>query len=598
MNSFIGKIFNVFNKVKSVLNAEQKRYGILVAFLGLAGALLEVVGVSAILPLVQAFMDTKSLLEKGWIQPVIKTFNITASSKLIVILTGLVIVLFLVKNIFFIFLSWLRITYSCKISRELSASVMEAYMEKGYEFFTMTNTAELSRNISADTSGVETILSQLLKMFTDICTISLIVAYILVTDLQMAVTVIILAAVCIGLIYGVFRKKMKTAGDTFFYYHKLAGKYLLESLQGIKEVLAMSKQKYFIRYFNEANIKKNKASIKQTVGTEAPAYIIEAICVAGLLLVVSYKIITTGGSTSEFIPTLSAFTVGAFRILPSLGRISAEVNTIIYYMPSLNRVHDNLNNLSETTKYSENSSGEGKNFIKAFKREILIKDLSWAYGGSHNNIINNLNMSIKKGESVAFIGLSGAGKTTLADILLGLLHPQNGEITIDDMKITENTDLSGIMSYVPQSVYLLDESVRLNVAFGLKNEEIDDELVWAALEKAQIKDFVENLSEGINTLVGDRGIRFSGGQRQRIAIARALYNNPEIIIFDEATAALDGETESAVMNSIHSLKGEKTLIIVAHRMSTIKECDTIYEIKNGKAYKISFEEIMEREGSL
>lgn len=589
---------NELHKLFYILNKEQKLYGIFVFFCSLLGSVLEVFGVGIIMPMVQAFMDVDKLMQNKWALMMAASMGIKTSdtSKIVVMITAGVILVFLIKNLYFIFLSWVRIKYSCKVSRELSTRMMSNYMKRGYEFFLNHNTAELSRNIAGDVSGVDTIIYQLLRVLVDAFTIMMIVLYIMVTDWMIAIAMVVMALICLVIIYGFFRVQMREAGQHFNKYNGITSKYLLQALHGIKEILVMRKQEYFVRHYEEANREKQRGAIKQTVGAESPAYIIEGLCIAGLLSVVCIRLITNQQSAVDLIPALSAFAVGAFRILPSLGRISSALNTAIYYMPSLEHVYENLKriNNSEERENSINNTYAIKDI--SFNKEIKIENVSWRYQNGKKEVIQNLNLTIRRGTSVAFVGQSGAGKTTLADIILGLLPPQNGKILIDGNDISQMGDKLGhIMGYVPQTVYLTDDTIRNNVAFGREAIEIDDDKVWKALEKAQLKEFVEQLSNGLDTFVGDRGIRFSGGQRQRIAIARALYENPDIIIFDEATAALDNETELAVMESIRSLQGHKTLIIIAHRITTIKDCDVIYEIKDGKAYVRAYDELIKEE---
>ena len=589
---------NELHKLFYILNKEQKLYGILVFFCSLLGSVLEVFGVGIIMPMVQAFMDVDKLMQNKWALMMAASMGIKTSdtSKIVVMITVGVILVFLIKNLYFIFLSWVRIKYSCKVSRELSTRMMSNYMKRGYEFFLNHNTAELSRNIGGDVSGVDTTIYQLLRVLVDGFTIMMIVLYIMVTDWMIAIAMVVMALICLVIIYGFFRVQMREAGQHFNKYNGITSKYLLQALHGIKEILVMRKQEYFVRHYEEANREKQRGAIKQTVGAESPAYIIEGLCIAGLLSVVCIRLITNQQSAVDLIPALSAFAVGAFRILPSLGRISSALNTAIYYMPSLEHVYENLKriNNSEESDNSINNTYAIKDIT--FNKEIKIENVSWRYQNGKKEVIQNLNLTIRRGTSVAFVGQSGAGKTTLADIILGLLPPQKGEILIDGNDISQMGDKLGhIMGYVPQTVYLTDDTIRNNVAFGREGIEIDDDKVWKALEKAQLKAFVEQLGNGLDTFVGDRGIRFSGGQRQRIAIARALYENPDIIIFDEATAALDNETELAVMDSIRSLQGHKTLIIIAHRITTIKDCDVIYEIKDGKAYVRAYDELIKEE---
>lgn len=592
------KLKKELQKLLYILSKEQKLYGGIVFVCSLLGAFLEVLGVGIILPLVQAFMDPDKLMENKWIQLVLKSFGLEyiESSQLVILITVGVIILFLIKNLYFIFLSWIRIKFSCKVSRELSTKMMSTYMKRGYEFFLNHNTADLSRNIGADVSGVDTVIYQMLRVLVDSLTIFMIVAYIMLTDWVIALAMVIMALLCLLLIYGYFRVQMREAGRHFNKYNGITSKYLLQALHGIKEILVMHKQEFFIKHYEEANREKQKGAIKQTVGAESPAYIIEGVCVAGLLAVVCIRLVTNEQSAVELVPALSAFAMGAFRILPSLGRISSALNTAIYYMPSLNHVYENLQRINDYQEkdYKESETGAESDQI-ILKNGIDIENISWHYKNSDVYVIHNLNLTIKKGTSVAFVGQSGAGKTTLADIILGLLEPQEGKVLIDGNDIYHmGKQLGKIMGYVPQTVYLTDDTIRNNVAFGIEGSDIDDDKVWDALEQAQLKQFVKNLNQGLDTFVGDRGVRFSGGQRQRIAIARALYENPDIIIFDEATAALDNETELAVMESIHALQGYKTIIIIAHRLTTIKDCDEIYEISDGKARSRKYEELTSR----
>jgi len=592
------KLKKELQKLLYILSKEQKLYGGIVFVCSLLGAFLEVLGVGIILPLVQAFMDPDKLMENKWIQLVLKSFGLEyiESSQLVILITVGVIILFLIKNLYFIFLSWIRIKFSCKVSRELSTKMMSTYMKRGYEFFLNHNTADLSRNIGADVSGVDTVIYQMLRVLVDSLTIFMIVAYIMLTDWVIALAMVIMALLCLLLIYGYFRVQMREAGRHFNKYNGITSKYLLQALHGIKEILVMHKQEFFIKHYEEANREKQKGAIKQTVGAESPAYIIEGVCVAGLLAVVCIRLVTNEQSAVELVPALSAFAMGAFRILPSLGRISSALNTAIYYMPSLNHVYENLQRINDYQEkdYKESETGAESDRI-ILKNGIDIENISWHYKNSDVYVIHNLNLTIKKGTSVAFVGQSGAGKTTLADIILGLLEPQEGKVLIDGNDIYHmGKQLGKIMGYVPQTVYLTDDTIRNNVAFGIEGSDIDDDKVWDALEQAQLKQFVKNLNQGLDTFVGDRGVRFSGGQRQRIAIARALYENPDIIIFDEATAALDNETELAVMESIHALQGYKTIIIIAHRLTTIKDCDEIYEISDGKARSRKYEELTSR----
>ena len=324
--------------------------------------------------------------------------------------------------------------------------------------------------------------------------------------------------------------------------------------------------------------------------------IIESMCVAVLMGIICIRI-AMGADMTTFIPKLSVFAVAAFRLLPSVSRMSRYTNGIIFYNPFLQSAYENLKEIDQYDKdvrsgQSESEKEKNDNRYIPFNDEVRISHIDWKYSRSEKMILSDLSLSIHKGQAIGLVGASGAGKTTLADILLGLLKPKKGTVYVDGMDIFQYPkQWSKIIGYVPQSIFLSDDTIRNNVAFGHAPSEINDNDVWNALREAQLEEYIKSLPEGLDTQVGERGIKFSGGQRQRIAIARTLYNNPEIIVLDEATSALDNETEKAVMESIDALQGYKTLIIVAHRLTTIRHCDKIYEIANGKAIERTWDEI-------
>ena len=592
MRRKLENIIATTDKLMYVLSREQKYYGILVLILSFVGAILETLGVSLIIPLINSLLNLKDFINNKWISALIDMFHIEDMSNVILIVGGFTILIYLFKNLYFILLSWVRAKYACKVQRELSIRMMKTYMGKGYPFFLTVNTSELMRGVFSDTSGVYSFLNQLFKLIIEFLTVVLICIYILKTDWTLAISVIILMSICLLINIGYFKNRMEKSGEKYRKYGALVNQNAIQAFQGIKEVIVGKKQKYFVDNFEKACIEQHKASVAHTVGVESPTYIIEAICIAGLLGVIICRIVYGGEDANAMIPTLSAFAIGAFRILPGLGKISSSYNTMSFYIPNLIEMYKLMREAEENDDNIDELYSEISKEKIEFKNELSIENVSWKYREGQDNILNELSMTIKKGKSVAFVGHSGAGKTTLADIILGLLMPQNGQVLLDGKDIFGmGKNWGKVIGYVPQSVYLIDSSIRNNIAFGVEDKDIDDAKVWQALEQAQLKEFVEKLDMQLDTKVGERGVRFSGGQRQRVAIARALYSNPEILVLDEATAALDNETEKAVMDSIEALQGHKTLIIIAHRITTIKKCDEIYEILNGKAQKRTYEEL-------
>ena len=342
----------------------------------------------------------------------------------------------------------------------------------------------------------------------------------------------------------------------------------------------------FIPVFNEFMQKHGKEraiAFANNFLNVIPTNVYEIVCIGGLIGIVIIRLHMTEDITG-FITKLAIVAVAAFRLFPAVSRLTTNLNAIMYNRPRLDSMYDMLKTIENegTYHYSYENDEQKPDFV--FEKELKIDNITWKYPAGQSAVLKNLKMTIGKGQSIALIGPSGAGKTTLADVVLGLLKPQEGKILLDGEDVYENLPgWAKIIGYVPQAVYLTDDTIRNNVAFGIYEDQIDEDKVWKALEEAQLAEFVRGLEEGLDTMVGERGVRLSGGQRQRIAIARALYENPEILVLDEATSALDTETETAVMESIDSLHGTKTMIIVAHRLTTIRNCDAIYEIKDGVA---------------
>lgn len=589
----LASLKDVFDKLRYILNKRQKKLAAVVFVMTIAGAALETLGVSIIVPLVQSFLAADELLQNKFVKPIAEFLHITTAVQLIVWISVAVIITYILKNAYMVLLSYVRVKFASKVKRELSVKMMHSYMEREYAYFLGVNTEDVLRGIGYDVSGVHEVLIQMFRIMAESLTAFCICVYIFYTDTVMAVGVVAVMGISLSALILIFRKKMKKVGD---YYRKCTvevNKYLHESFQGIKDVLIFHKEDYFVKSYETSFSNQQRAEVMKTIATESPAYLIEAVCVTGLIMVVGAKVVF-GSDAASFVPQLAAFAIAAFRILPSIGKISAGFNQLIYACPALNAAYNNLRevvNFKKETRVQPQTYGNPEEKIN-FTKEIEIKNIFWQYPNADKIVIENLSLTIPKGKSVAFIGQSGAGKSTLADILLGLLVPREGDVLIDGVSIYQEMDSwKKTVGYVPQAVFLTDDTIRNNIAFGIEEKDIDDTKVQRAIEQAQLADTIAELPHGLDTILGERGIRFSGGQKQRVAIARALYNDPDILILDEATAALDNNTENAVMEAIDALHGYKTLVIIAHRLTTIRNCDEIYEIGDGKAVRRSKEEI-------
>lgn len=578
-------IQGIWDKLKYILTDRQKKTGMLVVVMIIIGSFLEMLGVSAILPFVEAILTPEEVINKWYIRPFLELFNVTDTGATIILIGIGIIFVYFIKNLYLYLSLIVQTIYRSKIQKNLSTKMLKTYMERPYEYFVNINTAEVIRGIGVDVTGVYNLMDNLFRFIGELFTALLISIFIIYTDAFMALCIIVIAGACFAVITLGLKKKTKYLGEQKQITDTARGNCAYQAIMGFKEIKVTQTTDYFVNAYDEAYEKQRNAEVKNEYIANIPEKLIEAMCVAVLIGVICVKI-AMGTDMTGFVPKLGAFAVAAFRLLPSVSRMTRYMNGIIFHNTFLQSVYKNLLEINEYKgEIKENAvSDEDGTKEKTFHEELVIENVDWQYAGAEKYVLKDLSLTVKRGEAVALIGASGAGKTTLADVILGLLKPEKGSVIVDGMDVFSNPkSWSRMIGYVPQSVFLSDDTIRNNVAFGHSPAEIKDEDVWRALEQAQLKSFVEGLPEGLDTQVGERGIKFSGGQRQRVAIARALYNNPDIIVLDEATSALDNETEKAVMEAIDALQGHKTLIIVAHRLTTIRNCDKIYEITDGKA---------------
>ena len=591
MKNDFRSIQDVWKKLMFILTAQQKRIGIVVLLMSVVGALFEMLGVSIIIPLIQALLNPEQLMNNRIIAYFTSLLSINDSEGMVVLVCVAVIIVYIIKNIYLTCLSWVRARYACKIMRELSTTVMKSYMERDYSFFIDTDTSTLLRDTFNDPEGVYYVIYNGFRIVAEGLTVLCICIFIIGTDAYMAVCMIALGLLCIFIMLFGFRGMMRENGILYRKYNADIYQQINQSYQGIKEIMVMGRQKFFTDRYEEAYKKKQKCYVDQIVASESPAFIIEAICVVGIIITIAIRVMNISDAV-DYVPKLASFALAAFRIMPSLGKISSAANVFIYNCPSLSAAYLCIQEVRKNHDSSFQNKHENRNENGSkFHSSIDIENIAYTYPNSQQEVLKNVTMNIRRGTSIGIIGSSGAGKSTLMDIILGLLHPQSGSVKVDGISIRDMADVWGKMiGYVPQTIYMTDDTIRNNIAFGLPEQEIDDSLVWNAIRSASLEKYVTELPERLDTIVGERGIHLSGGQRQRIAIARALYYDPPILVFDEATSALDNVTEQEIMAAVENLHGKKTIIIVAHRLSTIKNCDEIYEVHNGNVVKKRKEE--------
>lgn len=595
MGHELAKIKDLFRKLNFMLTRQQKQYGVIVFLCTIISAVLETLGVSVVLPVVEGLMDVESLRNKWYVQPFVEMFRITRPQVFVYIVCGEVVLVYLLKNIYFIFYTWIVKKYTYKVKRELGMRVMKSYLMRGYIFFVNNNSGKLMQGVNGDVAAVNTVISIIFNILTKVLMTAAIGVFIVIQEPFISLLLLVLAVFCVAFIQLAFKGSMSKYGALNRRASQDNVQACIEIIHGSKEILVTKKQDYFKQRYEDSLVRLNNSTIKIEMATTIPAYLIEMICIIGLILAVAIEV-GVRGISGALIGSLSVIAVSAFRILPAVGTITSQLNSFRSSMPAFNAAYRSVLEISRLEEEIQNRNQKSvaiqtQQKIK-FKDRIELKNVYYKYPNTENYVLRNINFTIKPKTSIGLIGSSGAGKSTLVDVLLGLLVPEQGTIEMDgiDIRILDEKWNHNV-GYVPQSVYLVDGDIRSNIAFGIPKDEIDDEQLWKVLEMAQLAEFVRGLPNQLDTIVGERGVKFSGGQRQRVAIARALYENPSILVLDEATAALDNDTEKALMEAIDMLQGEKTLIIVAHRLTTIRNCDLIYEIRDGQMFAKSKEEI-------
>ena len=571
---------NVLKKINFILSKKQKLELAWMIVLITIGSALELAGVSAVLPVMNSILSPDVLLSNKHCAHIYKMFKMTSSKQFVLFLIGVLIVVYIVKNAYLIFMYNRQYKFVYTNLHKLSDQMMDCYLHQTYLFHVSKTSSELLRNINVDAANFYGVIQSCIQLATELMVCFVLVVYLLIQDKTITFAILGLMAILIFGFMKIYKKSLMKLGQRSRHYYVAVNKWIQQGFGGIKEIKVLNKEDFFYDQFDKAYEGHADTEYKYHTLMSVPKPVIEVICICGMLGVVAIKM-SMGTDLTYFIPIMSIFVVAAFRMMPSFNRITEYMGNIMYQKASVDAVY---NDLKEIEKLNEHHEAKGSVESIPFKKAIRIEDVSFSYPNNDKIVLNHLNLDIKKNTSVAFIGQSGAGKTTLADIILGILEPIEGHVYLDDKDVFKNLDSwHSKIGYIPQNIYLLDDTIARNITFGIADKDINRDRLEYAVKRAQLKDMIDELKDGLDTEIGEGGIRLSGGQRQRIGIARALYNEPEILILDEATSALDNDTEKAVMEAIDSLHGEMTLIIIAHRLSTIKNCDYIYEVKDGKA---------------
>ncbi len=561
----------IFQQVWRILSRQERRGLGWIFVLMIVGSVLETLSLGLVVPVVGL------LTRPNYIQNfprINELLGYPTEHQFVIGMMFALVVVYIAKSFFLILSAWVQRGYSASVTTRIGRQLFRSYLYQPYAFHLQRNSAVLIRNSQNSGLVMTGIIDPILVISSDILvTGGLFVLLIKLEPIGSIATISIF-----GLTSWIFRKftnsRIKTWGEIQNFHKRMLLQHLQQGFGGVKDVKILGTEEYFASQYGENLLKNSEVVRRFSIAQTLPRFGLEILTIIGLAVLVSTMVLLDS-ELPEILPVLGLFGAAAFRLLPAVNRLISNFQIINVSRPQVNEVFEDLDLPDQLNHKNSDRS--------TLTSAISIVDISFSYAESLKNVVSGVSVKIGRGEAVGLIGSSGSGKSTLVDILLGLLEPKSGKVLVDGSDIHD--DLRGWqdqIGYVPQSIFLTDDTLRRNVAFGLPKDKIDDDAVRSAIRSAQLEEFVASLPDGMETVVGERGVRLSGGQRQRIGIARALYNNPDVLVLDEATSSLDTETEHGVMQAVQALQGDKTVIIVAHRLSTVEYCDRLYRLENAQ----------------
>lgn len=574
----------ILKKINILMDGRQKRQMVGLFCMMAVSAFLETGAVMMVMAVVEMIIDPDTLAQGGTYQKVCEILHLNGTVEFSVLAILFLIFLYIAKNSFQFFLQKSLYHFVYTNQFHTAASLMKNFVKRDYEYYLNAETSVIQRSITADVSNMYALIQSVLQIASESIVALFLVVALAMQDPVMTVVIAVLLVVTLVVIKNIIKPIMNRTGKENQDYGASMFAWIAETIQGIKDIKVAGKEQYFINEYCKVGEGYVKAMERFSLFNNTPKLLIETVCIAGLLGYI-LVLIVSGADVSGMISLFAAFGIAAMRLLPAASRINNQLTSMAFNEPFFFNVSDNL--VEETNEQNTDISYAvvAKEKLPV-TRAVALEDITYHYPNSDKLIFDHASVTFPIGQSIGVVGASGAGKTTIIDIVLGLLNLQGGRVLADDVDIqTHYREWLANVGYIPQMIFLLDADIRKNVAFGVPEEEIDDEKLWYALREAQLDEFIKTLPDGVYTGIGERGIRLSGGQRQRIGIARALYNDPEVLILDEATSALDNDTEAAIMDSINRLHGKKTLLIIAHRLQTIEKCDIVYRVENGAIVK-------------
>lgn len=572
---YFKKKLNVANIIWSMLTPGEQRSALVLLALMVIGMVLETLGIGLVIPALALLTQDDIALRYPAFQPVLYVLGNPSQQTLVIGGMLLLVAVSLIKALFLAFLAWWQMRFAFGVQAQLSQRLFAVYLRQPYTFHLQRNSAQLIRNVINEVSMItgNAILPVMMLLTEGLVLIGLCVLLLAVEPQGALIVVSVLGAAAWGF-HRFTHSSIEHWGKARQYHEGLRLQHLQQGLGGAKDVKMFGREADFLQQYRIHNDQSAHVAQMQSTLQQLPRLWLELLAVSGLAILV-ISMLAQNRSLEAVLPTLGLFAAAAFRLMPSVSRILGAVQALRYGMSMIDVLHAELNLKIPATTGKQKPSAP-------FHSNMELSHVSYTYPAAASAALKDISLLIKRGESIGFIGVSGAGKSTLVDIILGLLTPNQGEVRVDGTDIQQNLrNWQDQIGYVPQSIFLTDDTLRRNVAFGLPDEQIDDAAIKRAIQAAQLEDFVSNLPDGLMTMVGERGIRLSGGQRQRIGIARALYHDPAVLLLDEATSSLDTATELGVMQAVKALQGTKTILIVAHRLSTVEHCDRLYRMEKG-----------------
>jgi ABC-type multidrug transport system fused ATPase/permease subunit len=564
--------FETIRKAWAVYPKQSKRRVPFVMLLGILGTAVEAFGIGLVIPVMTTMSKASPGNSGSVLQPLFNFFGIQSVGTMVGVAVLSIVVAFMVKNAYQLFYSWYVSKFSNFSSQQLSSMLFRSFLRRPYTFHLQRNSSELLNTVQQEvnmTLGIVTSTTGLLK---EILLGGSVAVLMFITEPVAAASTLVILIFGSILYTKVTKPRIAYFGQQRQKIQAPLMRYLLQGFGGVKDIQVLGRSEDFASQYEKQNVVVQEAGLRYGIVKQIGPMWTELLAMSGLTVVV-WVMVWQGRAPDRIIPLLGLFVIATWRFVPSINNVISLINGLAYSKPAVESLYNEFEYIKKQNEIVKTQA--------VFTDKIEMRNLTFSYANTLAPSLRDVNIVVRKGETVGFIGPSGAGKSTLVDVILGLLPPSSGELLVDGINMHEqNIEWQSTIGYVAQAIYLTDDTIRRNVAFGIAENEIDDVALEHALKSAQLWEFVQGLPDKTHSIVGERGIRVSGGQRQRIGIARALYHEPQVLVLDEATSSLDIETETEVMSAIRALQGFKTILIVAHRLSTVQHCDRVYKIED------------------